>query len=249
MWYPVRMNELKRLTYLHAMGVDAYISSHQLPGAATTRRLAIVRKLRSPLSQITGGDGLDVVPDQSPGIAQAVAMPRLSTETATATSTPAHAAVHPTARDVAVRFSLATICCGGWLWLEELEQPPCAPAQLQLVQAMAGALGLLGPRGGSGRVQTSPEVAQFDWPMHTNRQLDLGRDAARSSTAGFVQRKLEQLDCRGLVLLGPGCESRVALDQLECAHLVLTVSTSAILRDPLLKRQAWKELQAFFQGE
>ena len=245
------MNELKRLTYLQAMGVDAYISSQQLPGAAITRRLAIVRKLPPPLSETTGGLGMDSVSDQSPGISQGMAMPRLSTETATAKVTPAPApaaaAVQSTATGPAVRFSLATISCGGWLWLEELEQPPCAPAQLQLVLAMAGALGLLGPHGSSERAQARPELAQFDWPIHTNRQLDLGQEAARSSAAGFVQRKLEQLDCRGLVLLGPGCEARVALGQLECTHLALTVSTSAILRDPLLKRQAWRELRAFFQ--
>ena len=36
------MNELRRMAYLDALGVDSYVSRVQLPGAAATRRLAIV---------------------------------------------------------------------------------------------------------------------------------------------------------------------------------------------------------------
>jgi hypothetical protein len=36
------MNELRRMAYLNALGVDCYVSRTQLPGAAVTRRLAIV---------------------------------------------------------------------------------------------------------------------------------------------------------------------------------------------------------------
>ena len=33
------MNELRRMAYLNALGVDCYVSRTQLPGAAVTRRL------------------------------------------------------------------------------------------------------------------------------------------------------------------------------------------------------------------
>ena len=36
------MHELRRMAYLDALGVDSYVSRAQLPGAAATRRLAIV---------------------------------------------------------------------------------------------------------------------------------------------------------------------------------------------------------------
>ena len=36
------VNELSRLVYLDAMGIDSYISRFQLPGARTTQRLAVV---------------------------------------------------------------------------------------------------------------------------------------------------------------------------------------------------------------
>ena len=51
---------------------------------------------------------------------------------------------------------------------------------------------------------------------------------------------------RGLVLLGSGCESRVALDQLECPRVIRTLATGAMLLDPLLKKQAWPELRSQF---
>ena len=90
--------------------------------------------------------------------------------------------------------------------------------------------------------------ARFDWPIHKNRQFDQGEEAARSSVLGFIQRKLEQLQCQGLILLGAGCEGRLALSQLDCAQIVRTVSTAEILSNPLLKRQAWRDLQPAFRS-
>ena len=60
-----------------------------------------------------------------------------------------------------------------------------------------------------------PEVAQFDWPIHTNQQLDLGEEAARASVAGFVDRRLGEHGCRGLVLLGQACVQRVPRQQTQ----------------------------------
>ena len=90
-------------------------------------------------------------------------------------------------------FSLAAISCGGWLWLEELDSPLSAE-QLQLVQAMAEALDMIPGNHDPGSVDRIPARAaasHFDWPMHTNQQLDLGQEAARASVAAFIQRKLE----------------------------------------------------------
>jgi phosphohistidine phosphatase SixA len=64
------------------------------------------------------------------------------------------------------------------------------------------------------------------------------------SAAAFIQRKLEQTGCAGLILLGKACEERVPLDQLNCGRLVRTVSTAEMLRTPLLKKQAWRDLKS-----
>jgi hypothetical protein len=149
------------------------------------------------------------------------------------------------------RFSLAAVTCGGWLWLEELEGAPLAAEQLQLLQAMADALAMIARNDAGDRGDRGPARAvstRFDWPIHTNQQLDLGEDAARASLAAFIQRKLEQPDCNGLILLGRACEARVPLAQLACPRLACTASTSEMLRNPLLKKQAWRDLRPLLES-
>jgi hypothetical protein len=229
------MDELTRSKYLQALGTDAYVSRGQLPGAAVTRRLAIVQPSPRPLPQ--------VVPAVADGAARSpavpVKMPQL--KAVPASEAPEAASGRPVEQIQGPEFSLVAISCGGMLWLEERSGENRLSEQLVLVQSMAEALGMI-----NREASTRATSAQFDWPIHKNRQLHQGEEAARSSVAGFVQRKLEQLGCQGLVLLGAGCEGRLALNQLDCAKVVCTVSTAEMLRDPLLKQQAWRDLQPVF---
>lgn len=234
------MNELQRLAYLQAMGTDAYVSLRQLPGAAATRRIAIMRTPPPPPARPVAGRGGDTAKKGGTKSSPARTIPRPGP--AAPATAPAAVAVS-SASGMPSRFSLATVSCGGWLWLEELEAAPFTAQQLQLVQGMAFALGLVA----SGESETRPEVTQFDWPMHSNPQLDQGQESARAGAAGFIRRKLEQLGGRGLILLGSNVEARVALDQLDCASVARTASTAAMLRDPLLKRQAWRDLRSVLQ--
>jgi hypothetical protein len=234
------MNELKRLAYLQAMGTASYVSVRQLPGAALTRRLAVVRQ--QPAAARDGQVKLaDSATGRRPSRATAINPPQAASAAA---RRPVAPDANPGVEEMPPRFSLAAIFCGHWLWLEELAGVPFAAQQLQLVQAMASALGLAASANdGLDTGSARPEVTRFDWPIHNNRQLDLGEAAACASAAGFIQRKLERPGCRGLVLLGRDCEARVALDQLECERLVRTLSTADMLREPLLKKQAWRDLQ------
>ena len=139
---------------------------------------------------------------------------------------------------------------------------PLARDQVQLVQAMAYALAGVGGVEGQaatgaadvGVAQPSvaqpfaaqpfaaqPDVTHFRWPIHTNQQLDLGEEAARASVAGFVGRRLEQQQCRGLVLLGQACKARVPLEHLGVSS-VGTYSSAEILANPQLKLQVWRDL-------
>jgi hypothetical protein len=213
------LNEIRRMAYLEALGIDSYVSRTQLPGAALTRRLAIVSPRAMPVLQ--AARDVPIVPvlvDES--LPRGAAVPR---------------------------FSLTAIVAGDWLWLEELAGMPLTTEQVQLVQSMAQALivhreprtetGIPAARTGA----APPAVAQFDWPIHTNHQLDLGADAARASVAGFVGRRLEQHGCHGLVLLGQSCALRVPLQEIK----ILTVSTASsaeILARPALKRTVWRDL-------
>lgn len=219
------MHELSRMAYLDALGIDSYVSRAQLPGAAATQRLAIV--IAPSSQQLTAG----VIPEPLLSQPQPVRPVAVSVQ-ANASSQQG---------EPVPRFSLTAIVAGDWLWLEELAGP-LTTDQVRLVQSMAQALSLCHQSPGvEVKPAVEPEVAQFDWPIHTNQQLDLGEEAARASVAGFVDRRLGEHGCRGLVLLGQACVQRVPRQQTSVVT-VNTMSSAEILAQPALKRQVWRDL-------
>lgn len=236
------MNELRRMAYLDALGVDSYVSRTQLPGAAVTRRLAIVSTLSRTVPVISGN---------APDMPATSLLPRqLDAQTRTGSTrvarvdseadSPPLASESAQRAESVPRFSLIAIVAGDWLWLEELPDTLLTTEQVRLVQSMAQALLL--NQGQRAEAVTKPDVAQFNWPIHTNHQLDLGAEAARASVAGFVARRLEQHRCRGLVLLGQACVDHVPLTEMTIRS-VSTASSAEILASPALKRQVWCDLQ------
>ncbi len=185
------MNELKRLVYLQALGIDGYVSRGQLPGAAATLRLAIV-----PASPVAPAIAQQLTESASPRRREqmpAIEIPSL--ETAAPAPVAGRVEPRPSREQQPLKFSLAAVTCGAWLWLEELDGAPFTPQQLQLVQSMAEALARLAGSSEAGKgtaTDAGAQLTQFDWPMHTNLQLDQGQEAAHSSVAAFIQRKLEQ---------------------------------------------------------
>ncbi len=244
------MNELRRMAYLNALGVDCYVSRTQLPGAAVTRRLAIVGTSgRAPAAQAQVGSAVKgAVKAASPMPREGIIRPDFGVDTRKSTT----AVVPPPdvlpSSEPVPRFSLSIIAAGNWLWLEERDGMPLTTAQVQLVQAMAQALLLSGasgsaiPRAAETVQAAKPVIAQFDWPIHNNRQLDQGEDAARTGVAAFVSRKLEEHGCRGLVLLGQTCVQRVPLAEIATVT-VSTVSSADMLANPAIKAQVWRDLQ------
>jgi hypothetical protein len=128
---------------------------------------------------------------------------------------------------------------------------PLTTEQVQLVQSMASALqyhralrdaGRASAPPGAARPDAArPDVVQFDWPIHSNRQLDQSEEAAQAGMAGFLARRLGQQGSRGLVLLGQAGAARVPIRELGVAT-VCTASTADMLANPALKRQAWRDL-------
>jgi hypothetical protein len=250
------MNELRRMAYLEALEIDCYVSRAQLPGAALTRRLAIVP---APVETVVAEGRVDspgapkaAVPPVSPMQQEGVTRPDFGPGLRGASATVESPREPLPGGEPVPRFSLSTIIAGDWLWLEELDGMPLATEQVHLVQSMAQALVLArgigsdNTRSAAGTQATRPDVAQFDWPMHTNRQLDQGADAVRASVAAFVSRRLEQRGCRGLVLLGQTCVKRLPLPQMKVLS-VSTASSAEILASPALKRQVWRDLQPLLQ--
>lgn len=231
------MNELRRMAYLDAMGIDSYVSRGQLPGAAMTRRLAIVRSQAA--APITTTPEAEPAPQ-----ADALRMPRLDGGSGKTRPKPPPKPVAATDATVAAavpRFSLAAIVSGDWLWLEDLNGRPLAREQVQLIQGMSRALARIVPPAAD-RNQRQPIVAQFDWPIHNNQQLDQGEEAARAGAAGFIGRKLEQHPCRGLILLGAHTRERIMTDTLGQLPVGSAPDTVSMLADPTLKKQAWAAL-------
>jgi hypothetical protein len=222
------INELQRMSYLGAMGIDSYISRGQLPGAAASRRLAIV--------ELSSLDLPDLVPDaktpsQSPEMPtlDRRPKPRQSAESGPVSAAP------PMVATTAVRFNLVAVFVGGAAWLESLDDRPLASEQVKLIHAMARAIH---------REAATPKVAQFEWPMHNSRQLDQGADAARAALSAFLMRHIEEQKCRALVSLGEAAAEYVNTAALgEITH-VTTHSTIDMLEKPACKRQVWSDLQA-----
>jgi hypothetical protein len=221
------MNDASRIAYLDAMGIDTYVARVRLPGAAASLPRAVLSRAPDPAPLAMPASLLrDTVSGPAAGTSRdhSAVGSRPSVEATDQRGSP----------DPVTRFSLAAILAGRLLWLEELQDRPIAAEQVQLVQAMARALGA---------GDEKPQVSRFDWPIHNNRQLDLGESAASAALAGFIGRKLEQQTCRGVVLLGEQCRLRVPLDQLGAATVVNTVSTAEMLVEPRRKKQAWRDLQ------
>ncbi len=125
------------------------------------------------------------------------------------------------------------IICGDVAWVEALDYP-LAREQVQLIQAMARAVGAM---------QAKPKVAQFDWPMHNNPQLDQGEAAARASLAAYLDRHLSEASCRALVSLGETGTKLTPVEVLSAYSCVATRSTREMLESPACKRQVWADLQ------
>ncbi|MEP5569951.1 MAG: hypothetical protein ABJN62_19075 [Halioglobus sp.] len=222
------MNEINRARYLQAMGIDSYVSRHQLAGAAPTRRLALVSNTPTPaVSETLSNQAASVagVPPQMPTL-------ELARDKPAPKSTPKNSQKPPS---TAVRFSLAAVFSGGIAWVESLDGRPLAKEQVQLVRGMARAV--------HGEVG-SPRIAQLDWPIHNNPQLDQGEEAAKAGVAAFLLRHIEEQKCRALVVMGSNSGGLLPAALLGDISRVDTLSTVEMLENPDCKKQVWADLQS-----
>ena len=232
-------NEIRRRTYLQALGIDQYVSRRNLPGAAPTRRL-IIQSAQPKTAPLAAG-AAPIVPATEPPLQAPSGMLREAlNQTGDAkpeSSSPMAAETAPRAEQTVEQFSVAVLRSGGWLWLQDLAGLPLAREQVQLVAAMGKALAP------GANVETLP---QFDWPMHQNQQLDLGTEAAAMTLNTFLARHLTDT-CQGLVLLGEQTVSRLGGLAPESARCLILPATRDLLATPGLKQQAWRLLKPHAQ--
>ena len=218
------MNEIQRLVYLDALGIDSYISRSQLPAAAITQRLRLVR----PAAEIS----VAVAPSVSgEAIRESLQVTGLPESEAPPITLPAG----PGVDESAPMFSVASCYLGGYLWLDEIPRSrDLGDNYPALLHALAVALGWDGG---------DAVVERFDWPMHYNQQLAQGPEAARHGFEGFVRARLERHPVRGVVLLGPMQAEWLDRGVFTGLELVATVSAWQMLKQPELKAQAWRDLK------
>ncbi len=222
------MHELTRLAYLEAMGVDNYVSRGPLPGAAPSRRLCVqVRR-----TETVSPPAVAASPEKPRAVMPA--LPKPGRKNRKAAEQPATVPVVATP-DAPASFSLAAVVAGGRLWLEELDQGTLAREQVKLIAAIAAALGWQG----------ATDHAQFNWPMHNNRQLDLSHEAALAALSGFLERRAQQHPCTAVVMLGQAVQQRLEKLELPLPLLVCEVGSADMLRDPGLKKRAWLSLAGY----
>ncbi|TGD71182.1 hypothetical protein E4634_19425 [Mangrovimicrobium sediminis] len=229
------MDDRYRMHYLQAMGIDAYTARYALPGAAPSRLVPV-----PAVPEWTAPAEPEAETPVAPPAMPTPDMPVLETRAPRRRETDAPAQTAPTrpaAPAEVVRFSLAAVFCGGLAWVELLPGRPLAREQVKLIHAMARAVG---------DAAQTPLTAQFDWPMHTNQQFDLGVDAARDSVAAFLARQLQEQQCRALVLLGEECLPYIG--GLGDVLVVKTRSTVQMFEEPACKRQVWRDLRVLAKG-
>jgi len=238
---------------LQAMGLTLYVARYPLPGAATSLDFEA-----SPAS--TGADEEPLRPgvesaqeeavheesvhDTPDRFADAQSSPAASPAQALLSATsldaqpvkPTPPPRQPAALDRApplAPFTLAAAALGDCLWLEELPDGVLGRDQVQLMRAMCRALGW----------PVEPlTINQFTWPMHRNPQFDQSADAATAALSAFVGRQMEAGQCSRLILLGSAAQDRLG-DMLPATAVLATHSTRDMLGNPLLKRDAWRDLR------
>ena len=231
------MNEVQRLAYLRALGVESFCSRRDLPGALPSKRVRVIRRRRLA-EQVLAESGQQArrarVSSKFPG--RDLREP--------ASSFRLEASGKPAATDQPARgdgleempiFTLAVATAGGCLWLDSL--PPGrrpGPEYAQLLDAISRSLDF--PDG-------EVDVAQFDLPMSGALRLGGDLDAARDSLQGYLVRRLEQLSPRVVVLLGDLDQPWFNRECLVDCRVINTVSAWRMLREPRLKSVAWADLK------
>ncbi len=224
------MNELRRLAYLQALGIDSLVSRRDLPGALPSQRVGIKR--------------IETAPTAAPANApmQLVESLRDSSKTAEAVAPvpatePVRSAV---SADPGPVFSVLSTRAGGWLWIDEVPRGRQHDRSYgMLLNAVCQAFGM---------PTDDIHVERFDWPIADTRQLGNSQQAARDGFTGFLRGRLERAPVSGIVLLGVSDASWFDRDALSTTCITSTVSAWQMLRQPQLKRQAWIELRESLQS-
>lgn len=260
------MNELQRQAYMEAMGVDCYMPRLQLPGAAVSQLCVLPEVPVSIVAEKTAQSEVSDAPADSTqlraassGASRAIQAMFDQPPNAEAPAQGSNASSIEEAADfiksaatkkqTVPSFNLSILRGANIMLIDNAIPGHIDPnSYMQLLQNLLFALGM-------GKQQLSLDA--FSWPMSHNSQIDQSKSAAIQTLEAFLNKRVEQDDIAYLVLMG---ETAIQYLDVELAaieglgkHARLPVqcvqihSAGLMLDQPLLKAEAWEQLQPLYR--
>lgn len=236
------MNEARRTAYLDALGIPQFLPRLPLPGARPSSRTlqSIVEVQPEPVVKAAAEsagltpaerDGKpvtelrDVLAETRPAPGSAIAergVQRAEPSVATASDS--------ATTQRSERCSLILLRTGNVCWIDELASG-ADTQQLQLIRSLAQALGL--PLGAG----VAAEI--LHWPPQQTAGM-----VAAGSAGDFVASRLsrEVAHDAELSLVAMGGRCQLWCGEVDGFRVLATVGSAEMLSQPLLKRQAWRDL-------
>lgn len=237
--------EIRRLAYLHAMGVDSYFPRIALAGAPPSM-LCEQPPAPEPIAE-SPARARETVPDSAPqtgGSPKSLRdlLPPVAAAARPAAGKRTHSA--PAAADVdSVRFTLRFFQLPGSTLLVDASPEAAPEARLQ---RLAGNLLLAISRldGGAGTGSSDSAAMQqhvFRWPMVGNAQVARSEQAAQEAVTAAVQGNCERHGFTRVLLMGE-LALRYASAPLDGVRLLPCESLAYYLATPAAKAQLWRDL-------
>ena len=258
-------DERRRLAYLQALGVPVWVPRFVLPLARPSARVVLAPPAEAasapPVPSVAAAvPAVAVAPEPAPApipelpVAAPVVAPPQPSPRAELPAVPAavateavpvtQAAREPQAAELNPRFSLAMVRAGSVLVVDALspDRPHFTSAQQRLLSELLFALGA---------PASELQPKRFDWPQVDAHHSDKSAAAARVTLASYVDRCLEE-GVRTVLALGeqacdtllamPWREARGGLHRCGEAQVRVSHSLGAMLDEPSLKAEVWRDL-------
>ena len=256
------MNELRRMQYLDAMGVDMFVPRFVLSHAATPRRAELPQSAKvagtvSALAPVISEEHEQrVLPERATAVNRIVNLnfqveSRRQVEDNSGTEktfSVAKPISEPPAAGETARYSLALWRINNDVLVVDSRRPKAALPTETLLSNILFQLNLLR--------QPLPRAEFLTWPMAGGN--DQGWDAASEMARAFLEGRLLSNPVRYIIIMGSEA-GRAILQQDRSDHIgekiymeafaadaLVLPSLADILYQPELKKRVWQSLQSFF---
>lgn len=256
------MNELQRMQYLEAMGVDMFVPRFVLPHAPAPRLAELPQSTDTVGAVLAREPAVSeehqqrVLPERAAAVNRIVNLDfqtesRRQMEDSSGTekrvSPPKPVSESPTAKEIA-RFSLALWRINNDLLVVDSRRPKAALPTETLLANILFQLNLLR--------QPLPKAEFLNWPMAGGN--DLGWDAASEMARAFLEGRLSSSPVRYMIIMGSEAGRAILQQEIPDHHIgepvrmelfaadaLVLPSLADMLYQPELKKRVWQSLQAF----